>query len=92
MNARRIVVKGKVQGVGFRAFVLRLASDKGIGGEVWNRKDGAVEIVAVHEDDDVLDRFVDNLGNGPGLVAEIHANPTVAEGYESGGFNVGLTH
>lgn len=90
MNARRVVVKGKVQGVGFRAYVLSLARGRGLAGEVWNRADGAVEIVAVHGDDDVLDRFVDALGDGPGLVGEVFAAPTVAEGYGAE-FEVGPT-
>ncbi|MBS1709892.1 MAG: acylphosphatase [Armatimonadetes bacterium] len=90
MNARRVVVKGKVQGVGFRAYVLRLACDRGISGEVWNRRDGAVEMIAAHESDNQLDRFVDALGGGPGLVVDVHANPTIAEGY-SGEFTIGPT-
>lgn len=81
MNGRRVVVKGRVQGVGFRAYVLRLAEDRGLAGEVWNRADGAVEMVAVHPDDNALDRFVDALGDGPGLVGDVQAYPTVAQGY-----------
>jgi acylphosphatase len=37
-----VVVRGRVQGVGFRAFVLRRAAALGLSGEVWNRVDGAV--------------------------------------------------
>lgn len=44
MNAiRRIVVRGRVQGVGFRAFVEHEATRRGLGGWVRNRCDGTVE-------------------------------------------------
>ena len=43
--ARRIVVKGRVQGVGYRPFVLRLALRTGIAGWVMNRG-GDVEVHA----------------------------------------------
>jgi acylphosphatase len=42
----RLVVKGKVQGVGFRFFTLRRAIELGLDGFVRNLPDGSVEIVA----------------------------------------------
>lgn len=47
--ARHIVVHGRVQGVGFRAFVEYEALGRGIGGWVRNRRDGSVEAVFVGE-------------------------------------------
>jgi len=44
--AKRLVVSGRVQGVGFRYFVLRAAEPLGITGYVRNLRDGRVEIVA----------------------------------------------
>ena len=41
-----VTVRGLVQGVGFRYFVLRKASTLGLSGFVRNRVDGSVEIVA----------------------------------------------
>jgi acylphosphatase len=41
-----VQVRGRVQGVGFRAFVLREARARGVAGRVRNRDDGAVEIDA----------------------------------------------
>jgi len=42
---RHISVRGRVQGVGFRAFVEHEALKRGLGGWVRNRRDGTVEAV-----------------------------------------------
>lgn len=44
-KAVHITVRGRVQGVGFRAFVEREALARGIEGWVRNRRDGTVEAV-----------------------------------------------
>ena len=46
MIARRFLVRGRVQGVGFRWFVEREARTLGIAGWVRNNADGAVEVFA----------------------------------------------
>ncbi len=43
---RKILVKGKVQGVGFRAATRRKAMELGIRGSVRNLDDGSLEILA----------------------------------------------
>ncbi len=45
-EARRFVVRGRVQGVGFRWFVEREAHILGIAGWVRNNSDGSVEVLA----------------------------------------------
>jgi len=45
-QARRFLVRGRVQGVGFRWFVERQAHLLGIAGWVRNNADGAVEVFA----------------------------------------------
>ena len=45
-EARRYVVRGRVQGVGYRWFVEREAHILGIAGWVRNNHDGSVEILA----------------------------------------------
>lgn len=65
------MIQGRVQGVGFRAFVRRLAEDLEVGGEVWNRRDGAVEGVAFGSDPALLTDFCDRLRNGPGRVESV---------------------
>jgi acylphosphatase len=46
LTARRFVVAGRVQGVGFRAFVYDHAWQQGISGWVRNLPDGRVEVMA----------------------------------------------
>ena len=46
---RHMVVHGRVQGVGFRAFVERTALRHGLEGWVRNRRDGSVEAVFMGE-------------------------------------------
>ncbi|MDH3624288.1 MAG: acylphosphatase [Myxococcales bacterium] len=57
MGQKRIhlVVRGRVQGVYFRATAQREARQHGLSGWVKNRSDGSVEIVAEGEEDDVKD-------------------------------------
>jgi acylphosphatase len=88
MAAIRIVVTGRVQGVGFRYFVLQAAQGLGIDGEVWNRLDRKVEIIAEHPDRAVLDELVSQVWEGPGYVDDVHVEPA-AGGYI--GFEVGRT-
>jgi acylphosphatase len=42
---RHAMIRGRVQGVGYRAWVEYTASDHGLAGWVRNRRDGAVEAV-----------------------------------------------
>jgi acylphosphatase len=46
IEAKRYIVRGRVQGVGFRWFVEREAHMLGIAGWVRNNHDGSVEILA----------------------------------------------
>lgn len=64
MKALRVRVFGRVQGVGFRAFVWREAAALGVDGWVRNRTDGTVEAVVVGDDDDVK-RLLARIGEGP---------------------------
>ncbi|PYX83639.1 MAG: acylphosphatase [Acidobacteria bacterium] len=47
VEARRFVVRGRVQGVGFRWFVEREAHMLGVAGWVRNNADGSVEVLAM---------------------------------------------
>ena len=58
------LVKGRVQGVGFRWFVQREASELGLRGWVRNTEDGHVEVVASGEVADLAE-LRDSLRKGP---------------------------
>ena len=51
----RFIVRGLVQGVNFRTSVVQEASARGLTGRVWNREDGAVELVAEGDDTALAD-------------------------------------
>lgn len=60
----RVVVRGVVQGVGFRFFAMQLARDYGLAGWVRNREDGSVEVEAEGEDL-IVKAFIKDLRIGP---------------------------
>ncbi|MCK4694232.1 MAG: acylphosphatase [Candidatus Cloacimonetes bacterium] len=64
MKAFEILVSGRVQGVGYRYFVLRKAKLHKINGYVKNLYDGRVKILATG-DDTALKEFRNELENGP---------------------------
>ena len=81
MPGVRIRIEGRVQGVGFRAFVLRKAEELGVRGEVWNARDGSVGVSAEHEDAGLLERFVAAIHEGPGRVHSVNSSPQAEEGF-----------
>jgi acylphosphatase len=86
---KRIVVHGRVQGVGFRYFTEQVAKSLGVTGEVWNRRDGAVEAIASHDDGAVLDTLTERLQHGPGYVQRVDAFD--AADAPAQGFRIGAT-
>jgi acylphosphatase len=64
MIAREIIVKGKVQGVFYRAWAKEKADELGLNGWVKNRADGSVEIWVEGEDIFVLE-MADWCRKGP---------------------------
>jgi acylphosphatase len=63
-SARRLVVSGRVQGVGFRWFVRQAARELGLAGRVRNLPDGTVE-VEVAGPEEALARLRERLREGP---------------------------
>jgi acylphosphatase len=64
VEARSFVVRGRVQGVGFRWYVEREAHMLGIAGWVRNNHDGSVEVLAMGTRDQLLG-FRSRLREGP---------------------------
>jgi acylphosphatase len=60
----RIIVRGRVQGVGFRAWTVDMARTLTLAGWVRNRHDGSVEIL-VAGDRPALHRFTEACRHGP---------------------------
>jgi len=78
--ARKFLITGNVQGVGYRFFAQRAAARHQIVGYVRNRADGAVEALAEGPAKDV-DEFRNDLAAGPQWasvdnVEEISIDPT----------------
>jgi acylphosphatase len=64
--ARRIVVHGMVQGVGFRYFVQRLGKRLALAGDVRNLPDATVEIF-VEGNAGPMDEFMKEVRRGPSM-------------------------
>jgi len=60
----RAIVRGRVQGVGFRMFVVREAHRLGLAGYTRNLPDGTVEVLATGDAAN-LDQLVLRLEQGP---------------------------
>lgn len=60
----RLLVAGRVQGVGFRYYAARQAHALGVGGFVRNRADGRVE-AEVEGTRPAVDAFLDRIRRGP---------------------------
>ncbi|MGH9494644.1 MAG: acylphosphatase [Candidatus Sulfotelmatobacter sp.] len=82
IEAKRYLVRGRVQGVGFRWFVEREAYLLGVGGWVRNNHDGSVEILAQGSRDQ-LSGLHSRLREGPRAArvdsVEVSEAPLAAE-------------
>ncbi|OAI56482.1 acylphosphatase [Verrucomicrobiaceae bacterium SCGC AG-212-N21] len=61
MVARQVFYSGKVQGVGFRYTVKRIAGGYEVIGWVKNLPDGRVELQAMSDDGEELDAFLQGI-------------------------------
>jgi acylphosphatase len=81
MTARRIVVHGLVQGVGFHMSLVEEARRLGVTGWVRNRADGTVEALA-EGSDDAVERLTDWARRGPRFadVSDVRVEDAEPEG------------
>jgi len=87
LPAYRYVVRGRVQGVGYRYFVLRQADALGVTGFARNRADGAVEVVA-EGSDDALAGLEERLRAGPAFAEVEDVAREAIESRGDSGFHV----
>lgn len=64
MTTVHVIITGRVQGVGFRAWLEQISTMFGVGGWVRNRHDGWVEAV-LDGDENGLGALIAMLRNGP---------------------------
>ncbi|HEV2097977.1 MAG TPA: acylphosphatase [Stellaceae bacterium] len=64
MKTVRLRIMGRVQGVGYRAWAIRIAAGIGLRGWVRNRADGSVELLAIGAAD-AVSAMVEAAHRGP---------------------------
>ncbi|MFB8385632.1 acylphosphatase [Microbacterium sp. NPDC055910] len=86
MKRVQVVVRGTVQGVGYRYTMRMIARDAGVSGWVRNRRDGSVEAEVEGEDaqvDDVLEWMAEGPpGSRVESATVTESAPTGATGFE----------
>jgi acylphosphatase len=87
LPAYRYLVRGRVQGVGYRYFVLKEAELLGATGFVRNLPDGSVEVVA-EADEKVLQRLEARLREGPSFARVEAVDRLAVEGRGDSGFHI----
>ncbi|MCF8336049.1 MAG: acylphosphatase, partial [Bacteroidales bacterium] len=70
-NAYKIHIKGLVQGVGFRPFIFRLATEQRLNGWVVNRNDGVM--IKVQAEYGEVERFISLLSTRAPAAASIRS-------------------
>ncbi len=83
MRSVRLRITGRVQGVGYRAWMMRQASAAGLRGWVRNRADGSVEALVIG-DEDRVSAMIEACREGP-FGARV-SNVAVSDATDDGGF------
>ena len=78
MSAKRIIIRGHVQGIGFRAWMTRQAQKLGVAGWVRNRLDGSVEAL-VAGDVAAVEELLRLCRRGPSLAEVVSISEELAE-------------
>ena len=85
MRAKRVVIQGRVQGVGYRDWMVAQAQSLGVAGWVRNRADGAVEAL-VYGEVDAVEELLRACRRGPRLAAVSRIEEDWADPPEEPGF------
>ena len=86
MNAKRLVIVGTVQGVGFRAWAADLARRLGVSGWVRNRSDGSIEALVAGETA-AVEEFCHACRQGPRAAMVTSITEDAAEPPDDPGFS-----
>ena len=76
---KHLTIRGRVQGVGFRQFMLHVARELGITGWVRNRRDGSVEAV-IAGTPEKIQAMMDRARRGPSHAAVTGFEVTATSG------------
>ncbi|GAN76869.1 acylphosphatase [Acidisphaera rubrifaciens] len=87
MSAKRLVVNGRVQGVGYRVWMAERATALGLDGWVRNRGDGAVEAL-VAGDTAAVEELLRHCRRGPRLASVASIDEDLAEPPTRPGFHI----
>jgi acylphosphatase len=85
MSARRVLISGRVQGVGYRDWMCDQAKALGLHGWVRNRQDGAVEAL-IHGPEDAVEELLRACRRGPRLAVVLAIHEEFADPPEEPGF------
>lgn len=92
VQARRYIVSGRVQGVGFRNYVEHVAGKLGLDGYVRNCRDGSVEVFAMGTYEQLTKlRFALDKGPIMAYVAAVREEPDTADARYLGNFIIETT-
>ena len=69
MPAYEVIIRGRVQGVGYRAFTQASAHSLGVTGWVRNEPEGSVRALLQHSDPAAVEQFMRLLAQGPAAAA-----------------------
>jgi acylphosphatase len=85
MTAKRLLINGRVQGVGYREWMVAKARDLGVSGWVRNRLDGSVEAL-VAGDVAAVEELSRLCRRGPRMAQVVSIDEEMADPPESFGF------
>jgi acylphosphatase len=86
MNAKRLIVSGRVQGVGYRDWLVNKARALGVSGWVRNRIDGSVEALVAGETA-AVEELLRLCRRGPRMAEVVSIEEELADPPEHFGFH-----
>jgi acylphosphatase len=85
MATKRLIIAGRVQGVGYRAWMIHQADRLGLSGWVRNRRDGTLEAL-VDGDTASVEELLRLCRRGPPFAVVTEIIEELAEPYDEPGF------